>query len=106
MGARKQQQLDALFDEANQKFFRRCLPKYRLVFAGEQVLGAADGRCWQAQRTIRIAERLKPDPARVYRTLLHEMCHHGCPHHGKRFMTKLERLAAMGETWASVRLSR
>jgi hypothetical protein len=101
MASRKRQPLDALFDAANQKFFRGRLPKYRVVFAGERALGSADGRCSQGQFTIRIAERLKPDPARVHRTLLHEMCHHGCPFHGKRFMRKLERLAAMGEAWAS-----
>ena len=92
--------LTKMFVEANAKFFRGRLPKYRVVFTSVDTMGNMDGQCLQDRLLIRVAKELRSDPYRVRRTLLHEMCHHGCPHHGKRFLAKLKRLADLGEEWA------
>ena len=92
--------LSRLFDELNEKLFYGRLPKYRVVFC-DKAFGAKDGQCLQERRLIRLSHSLQHDAQRLRRTLIHEMCHHGCPHHGKRFITKLDRLASMGEAWAT-----
>ena len=97
----QQKDLAKMFVKANAKFFRGRLPKYRVVFASESTMGAKDGECLQDRLLIRVARRLQSDSSQLRRTLLHEMCHHGCPHHGKRFLAKLKRLADLGEEWAT-----
>ncbi|MDP6719465.1 MAG: DUF45 domain-containing protein, partial [Pirellulaceae bacterium] len=59
------------------------------------------GYCDSKKRVIQLAGELADDPALLRKALIHEMCHHGCPSHGKKFLAKLDRLAAMGEEWAA-----
>jgi len=95
---RKRISLNTLFRELNQDLFCGRLPKYRVVLAD---LGTAHGRCLPERRLIRLDKQVAEDFDKLRRTLIHEMCHHGCPHHGKRFLAKLARLSEMGEEWAA-----
>jgi hypothetical protein len=90
-----------LFDALNQQFFGGRLPAYtvrerqRIPGMGEEQVG----KCDDLRRTIWLISGLAPDMRR--QTLLHEMCHVGCPgFHGKRFQKRLLKLAALGEEWA------
>ena len=92
--------LEQLFDQLNAELFGGRLPSYRVRqrarFAGE--LNGQLGRCDEDVRTIWLKTELPAD--RVRPLLLHEMCHHGSPGHGRAFQAKLLRLAEHGEDWA------
>jgi hypothetical protein len=76
------------------------LPTYRVRFRRFDIRGK-EGECLTASRTIVLATKLRRDPERLRQVLLHEMCHIGARYHGRRFQTKLAKLAAAGETWAA-----
>jgi len=87
--------LDGLFDELNRRWFdgklRRCKVRWSsLAPKSSDQNGLYDSK----RRTIYIARGLSLDD--LTSTLLHEMCHVGCPSHGKRFMAKMVRLKSMG----------
>jgi hypothetical protein len=86
--------LPELFDEYNERFWGGRLPKYQIKLFKDLL---KDGYCLSEDRTIFIREGL--DDEKTRRVLLHEMCHHKTPYHGKKFMAQFEHLAEMGETW-------
>ena len=88
--------LTQLYKELNRQFFNGRLPCYRVTFYKPLV---AQGHCISERRLIRLSPGMSD--AEVRKVLLHEMCHIGTPNHGKRFLAKLARLAAMGEAWAT-----
>jgi WLM domain len=91
----------ALYHELNQRYFGGRLPRFRVTFTQPRVSGW-HGEIFPARRLIRLRRGLTGDELR--RTLLHEMCHIGAPHHGQRFQAKLARLVAQGEAWAQQEL--
>lgn len=91
-------ELSELFDEFNQQFFGGRKPKYRVVFSNARDFGHFQGKCSQKRRLIQLRNGLSGDKLR--QTLLHEMCHIGCTHHGKKFQARLQKLAEQGEVWA------
>jgi hypothetical protein len=91
--------LNGLFDQLNVTFFRGRLPEYRVRRKATPAhMPGCSGWCDQSRRVIHIFADGPLEETR--KVLLHEMCHHGAVGHGKRFQRKLERLAALGETWA------
>ena len=88
-------QLQQLFDDYNQQFFLGRLPKYRVRFSHSI---HSHGECRSQDHVILLSRRVPQEELRQY--LLHEMCHIGCPDHGKRFKSKLQKLADQGEEWA------
>jgi hypothetical protein len=86
--------LDLLFEQFNQRFWKGRKPRYRVKL----VRLPSDGYCDIARRTIFVRRGLTG--RRLRRTLLHEMCHIGCPHHGARFQARLLCLGELGEAWA------
>jgi len=88
-------QLQQLFDDCNQQFFHGRLPKYRVRFTNSIYYY---GECRPQNHVILLSRRVPQEELRQY--LLHEMCHIGCPDHGKRFTSKLQKLADQGEEWA------
>jgi len=88
-------QLQQLFDDYNQQFFLGRLPKYRVRFSHSI---HSYGECRSQDRVIVLSRRVPQKELRQY--LLHEMCHIGCPDRGKRFQSKLQKLADQGEEWA------
>jgi len=88
-------QLQQLFDDCNQQFFHGRLPKYRVRFTNSIYYY---GECRPQNHVILLSRRVPQEELRQY--LLHEMCHIGCSDHGKRFTSKLQKLADQGEEWA------
>lgn len=88
-------QLQQFFDDYNQQFFRGRLPKYRVRISHSI---HSYGECCSQDHVILLSWRVPKKELRQY--LLHEMCHIGCLDHGKRFKSKLQKLADQGEEWA------
>jgi hypothetical protein len=96
------QQLQGLFDLYRRSYFAGRLPRYKVSLATRHVTGPGHrGECLTATRTLFISPGIDSEAQR--RTLLHEMCHIGCPSHGARFQARLRTLAEKhGEGWAAV----
>jgi len=90
-------QLTRLYADLNTRLFQGRLPTFRVTLVAS-LPRSKHGECLQERRLIRV--RWGRGPAAPRRVLLHEMCHIGTPHHGRRFQAKLLRLAAQGEAWA------
>ena len=88
-------QLQQFFDDYNHQFFRGRLPKYRVRFTHSI---HSYGECSSQDHVILLSWKIPLEELRQY--LLHEMCNIGCPDHGKRFTSKLQKLADQGEEWA------
>ena len=97
---RDQANLTTLFEELNRIFFSGRLPPYkvRLTSFDTNTGEVQHGECLPEKQTILINSGLSGEDLRM--TLLHEMCHIGSIGHGKKFQSKLRRLALMGEDWA------
>lgn len=90
-----------MFEELNAAYFGGKLPRYTVGFSRRLPGGRHTmGRCDDEHKEIMISEDLAPSWKVVRETLLHEMCHIGCPSHGRRFQERLKALADRGETWA------
>lgn len=85
-----------LFDEFNRRYFRACLPRYRVIrrtVLRGNVLGVQRDKT----RTILLRRDLTGENLQL--TLLHEMCHIGTGSgysHGPRFQKKMRRLIRLG----------
>jgi len=80
--------LPEMFARFYRQYFGGRLPRYRVV---RRALRASDGHCNSRRRVIVLSSRLTGDD--LVHTLLHEMCHIGCPGHGPMFRAKLRRIA-------------
>jgi hypothetical protein len=89
-------ELKRMYQEFNAQFWKGRLPDYRVTYY--QLPPGTRGQCSSKRRLIRISRTLPSSQLR--RVLLHEMCHIGCPYHGKKFLERLDRLFKMGEKWA------
>lgn len=89
-------QLTALFEELNRRYWNGRLPHYHVVY--RRLPGNTYGLCDSKRQSIYIRPGHQGEVLR--RKLLHEMCHIGCPYHGEKFLARLARLADLGETWA------
>ena len=99
MGKKKKIDLNRMFAQLNAEFFAGRLPEYSVIFSA-QIRGPKKGQSDSKER-IQLAKEIADDPKLLRRTLIHEMCHHGCPGHGKTFIAELDRLATLGEEWAA-----
>ena len=93
------EQLRAHFDDYRARYFPGRLRRYQVVltdrFPDDH---PGEGYCDTTRNVIYVRQGMDAQPTR--RTLLHEMCHVGCPGHGKKFQQRLRALAAQGEAWA------
>jgi hypothetical protein len=87
--------LDRLFDELNQRWFGGKLPRRKVRWSSFPHKHHGQRGLYDVKRrTIYIRRGLSP--TEITATLLHEMCHVGCHHHGKQFLAKMARLNSMG----------
>lgn len=98
---KKSVDLQRLFGQLNTDYFCGRLPLYEVRFCKNL---SSHGECDSKKRVIKLSQEIEDDPKVSRQTLIHEMCHHGCPDHGRRFLKKLERIAAMGEDCAKEEL--
>lgn len=90
--------LPKLFSEYNRIFFRGRLPAYQVRYFDIEPQFLR-GLCDTKNRTIFIHREITGEELK--QLLLHEMCHIGAPYHGQKFLKRLQRLADLGEEWAS-----
>jgi hypothetical protein len=87
-----------VYDALNGQLFSSRLPPFTVRWMQPQTTGQL-GRC-EADKRLILLVGPRPIDAELRQVLLHEMCHIGCPGHGKRFQRKLRHLANLGEAWA------
>ena len=87
-------ELQALYEQFNERYFRRRLPRYRVRVSDS---APAHGECRPKSHLI-LLRPMEPELQR--QVLLHEMCHIGTSGHGPRFKAKLQAVADQGEPYA------
>jgi hypothetical protein len=79
--------LAEMFDRFNRDYFGGRKPRYRVL---RYPLRRTRGCCDTKRRRILIAQWLEGNMLTA--SLLHEMCHIGCPGHGRLFQDRIRRL--------------
>ena len=87
------QSLNQLFDELNGRWFDGRLRRRKVRWATFRNPHQR-GVCPPGPKPILIVRGMSP--AGVAAILLHEMCHIGCPSHGRRFTARIARLKHLG----------
>ena len=87
------QSLNQLFDELNSRWFDGRLRRRKVRWATFRNPHQR-GVCPPGPKPILIVRGMSP--AGVAAILLHEMCHIGCPSHGRRFTARIARLKDLG----------
>jgi GNAT superfamily N-acetyltransferase len=84
---KRDRDLAEMFDRFNRDYFGGRKPRYRVL---RYPLRRTRGCCDTKRRRILIAQWLEGNMLTA--TLLHEMCHIGCPAHGRLFQDRIRRL--------------
>ena len=83
--------LTEMFARFNRDYFGGRKPRYRVL--RYPLLNYGRGYCDIERRRILIAHGIEGDVLAA--TLLHEMCHIGCPGHGRLFRDRIRRLISL-----------